>query len=108
MSARAQAIRRHNYTMSGVRVPAHAIPPAPIVTSALGGRVYWQGSAGAKDYSLQSASTSAGPWKTICRRCATDAGDGYSVTTANGVWFRVIPYNLDGKRGPASQAMQGT
>jgi mannan endo-1,4-beta-mannosidase len=109
MSARAQAIRRHNYAMSGARVPAHAIPPAPIVTSILGGRVYWQGSAGAKDYSIQRAPSPSGPWKTVCPRCATDSGDGYSdVEGANGAWYRVIPYNLDGKRGPASNAMQAT
>jgi hypothetical protein len=106
MSARAQAIRRHNYAMSGVRVPAHAIPPAPIVTSVRRGRVYWQGSAGAKDYSIQRAPSSSGPWKTICRRCVTDVNDGYRA--ANGAWFRVIPYNLDGKRGPASNAMQSS
>jgi hypothetical protein len=90
--------------MSGVRVPAHAVPPAPIVTSVRRGRVYWQGSAGAKDYSIQRAPSSSGPWKTICRRCVTDVGDGYGA--ASGAWYRVIPYNLDGKRGPASNAMQ--
>ena len=110
MSARAQAIRRHNYAMSGVRVPAHAIPPAPIVTSVRRGRVYWQGSAGAKDYSIQRAPSSSGPWKTICRRCATDVDDGYTDVgaAANGAWYRVIPYNLDGKPGRASKAMQSS
>lgn len=102
MSARAQAIRRHNYAMRGIRVPAHAIPPAPIVTSVRGGRVYWEGSAGAKDYSIERARSSSGPWKTICSRCVTDAADGFAA--ANGPWYRVIPYNLDGKRGPASKA----
>jgi hypothetical protein len=110
MSARAQAIRRHNYEMGGNRVPAHEIPPAPIVTSVRRGRVYWQGSAGAKDYSIQRASSSSGPWKTICRRCATDLGDGFTDgrAVANGAWYRVIPYNLDGKRGPVSKAMQSS
>ena len=79
MSARAQAIRRHNYAMSGVRVPPHAIPPAPIVTSVRSGRVYWQGSAGAKDYSIAARSARrAGRGRPICRRCATDVGDGYA------------------------------
>ncbi len=90
-------------------MPPHALPPAPIVTSVKSGRVYWQGSAGAKDYSVERAPGSSGPWKTICRRCATDAGDGYSdFVAASGAWYRVIPYNLDGKRGPASHAMQGS
>jgi hypothetical protein len=110
MSARAQAIRRHNYAMSGVRVPAHAIPPAPTVTSVRSGRVYWQGSAGAKDYSIQRAPSSSGPWKTVCRRCASDVDDGYTDVSAavDGAWFRVIPYNLDGKPGRASKAMQSS
>jgi mannan endo-1,4-beta-mannosidase len=102
MSARAQAIRRHNYAMSGKRVPSHAITPAPIVTSVRGGRIYWQGSAGAKDYSIERAPSSRGPWKTICRRCVTDSANGFAA--AGGAWYRVIPYNLDGKRGPASKA----
>jgi hypothetical protein len=96
--------------MSGRRVPAHAIPPAPIVTSVRRGRVYWQGSAGAKDYSVQRASSSSGPWKTSCRRCATDVDDGYpnAGAAAQGAWFRVIPYNLDGAPGHASKAMQSS
>jgi hypothetical protein len=110
MSARAQAIRRHNYAMDGIRVPAHAIPPAPIVTSVRRGRVYWQGSAGAKDYSIQRASSSSGTWETICRQCVTDVDDGFADVgaAANGAWYRVIPYNLDGKRGPVSKAKQSS
>jgi hypothetical protein len=120
MNARAQAIRRHNYAMRGLRVPAHAIPPAPTVTSVhygptsfigrIGARVYWQGSAGATDYSVERAAAARGPWVTVCRRCVTDVDDGYADVSAaaNGAWFRVIPYNLDGKRGPASKAMQSS
>ena len=110
MGARAQAIRRHNYAMRGIRVPAHAIPPAPIVTSVRRGRVYWQGSAGAKDYSIQRASSPSGTWKTICRQCVTDVDDGFADVgaAANRAWYRVIPYNLDGKRGPVSKAKQSS
>jgi mannan endo-1,4-beta-mannosidase len=103
MAARAQAIRRHNYAMQGVRVPAHAIPPRPKVTR-VDARVYWQGSAGAKNYSLQRAGGPGGPWATVCRRCVTDLADGYPA--ASGFWYRVIPYNLDGEPGPASNAMR--
>jgi len=120
MNARAQAIRKHNYAMRGLRMPAHAIPPAPTVTSVhygqtsfigrVGARVYWQGSAGAMDYSVERAAAARGPWVAVCRRCVTDVDDGYAdvSTAANGAWFRVIPYNLDGKRGPASQAIQAS
>src|SRR6266508_961532 len=121
MAARAQALRSHNYAMRGVRVPAHAIPPAPIITSAVyghtglvggvGTRIYWQGSAGARDYTVQRATSAAGPWMTLCQRCATDLFDGYADVSAgatDGSWYRVIPYNLDGKPGHPSAAMRSS
>jgi mannan endo-1,4-beta-mannosidase len=108
MAARAQAIRAHNYAMRGLRVPRHAIPPAPRITSVSGGHVYWQGSAGAKSYTVQRAPRSTGPWTTLCDRCATDAGDGFVDRTASPAasWYRVTPYNLDGRAGRASRAVQ--
>jgi hypothetical protein len=120
MSARAQVIRDHNYAMRGVRVPSHAIPPAPTVSSVhygptsfigrAGSRVYWEGSAGALNYSVERAAAAGGPWDTVCRRCATDVDDGYADVSkaASGAWYRVIPYNLDGKRGPASKPVQSS
>ncbi|MEP7223461.1 MAG: hypothetical protein ABI783_00700, partial [Actinomycetota bacterium] len=118
MAARAQAIRTHNYSMGGLRVPTHAIPPRPTITSVdygptsftgrIGARVYWQGSAGAKDYSVQRATSAAGPWRTVCKRCVTDLDNGYADLSsgARSGWYRVIPYNLDGKSGPASKPMR--
>jgi hypothetical protein len=72
--------------------------------------MYWQGSAGAKDYTIERAPRSSGPWTTICRRCVTDSGDGYtdSGAAANSAWYRLIPYNLDGKRGPASRPLHSS
>ncbi len=114
MAARAQILRDHNYAMRGIRTPPHAIPPRPIVTSVaygptsfigrIGARVYWQGSAGAEVYSVQRAATAGGPWVTVCERCVSDLDDGYADvgTAARAAWYRVIPYNLGGKRGPAS------
>ena len=109
MAARAQIIRSHNYAMDGLRRPRHAISPAPNVTSAAysadagGVRVYWQGSAGAPDYTVQRAPAAGGPWTTVCNRCATDAGDGFVDPKGSaGAWYRVVPYNLDGRAGPPS------
>ena len=120
MAARAQVLRSHNHAMAGVRTPRHAIPPAPTVTSAsygpttffgrVGVRVYWQGSAGAKNYSVQRAAAAGGPWRTLCRRCATDLDDGFvdlSAAAKTG-WYRVIPYNLDGRAGRASRAVRAS
>ncbi len=114
MAARAQAIRRHNYVMAGVRVPRHRLPPAPTITSVrygptsfvgrVGVRVYWQGSAGAKHYRIQRAPSAAGPWTTLCRSCATDVDDGFVdlSAAAKDSWYRLIPYSLDGRAGRAS------
>ena len=104
MAARAQVIRAHNYAMAGLRVPPHAVPPRPTITSVVGGRMYWQGSAGAKNYSVQWAPRASGPWKSACVRCVTDAGNGYRAGRHG--WYRAVPYNLDGKRGPASKPVR--
>ena len=105
MRARAQEIRRHNYAMDGVAVPPHAIPPAPAITSVQGGRILWRGSAGAIDYSIERAVHGRGPWVVVCRRCVTDASSGYAVAGA-AAWYRVVPFNLDGKGGPPSRAVR--
>jgi len=104
MAARAQVIRAHNYAMAGLRVPPHAVPPRPTITSVAGARLYWQGSAGAKNYSIQWAPRASGPWKSPCVRCVTDASNGYR--TGRRGWYRVVPYNLDGKPGPASKPVR--
>jgi hypothetical protein len=96
--------------MAGLKRPRHAIPPAPAITSAAGGRVYWRGSAGAKSYSIQRASARGGPWATPCRRCVTDLADGWLDPAASPIraWYRVVPYNLDGKAGAASKAVRAS
>jgi hypothetical protein len=120
MAARAQVLRAHNYDMAGLRVPPHRIPPAPTVTSVtygptshvgrVGVRVYWQGSAAAKNYSVQRAASAAGPWRTVCNRCVTDVDDGFVDLSpgARTAWYRVIPYNLAGGRGPASRPVRAS
>ena len=120
MAARAQVLRRHNFRMSGRAVPRHAIPPPPTVTSVaygntvffgrVGSRVHWQGSAGAKSYSVQRAPAAGGPWRTICRRCVTDVDDGYADVSdaARMSWYRVIAYNLDGRPSRAATPRQST
>jgi mannan endo-1,4-beta-mannosidase len=99
MAARAQIVRGHNYAMSGRKAPPHALPPRPTIT-AVAPRIYWQGSAGAKAYSIQHAPARRGPWLTLCNRCVTDSGNGY-VTRRPG-WYRFVPYNLDGRAGRPS------
>jgi hypothetical protein len=113
MAARAQVLRGHNYAMRGLPAPPHALPPAPVVTSVVSGpagsRVYWQGSAGAGRYSVERARSARGPWVIVCRRCVTDRADGWldRASAASGAWYRVVPFNLDGKAGAASRPKRG-
>ena len=109
MAARAQLIRANNYALDGVRLPKHALPPAP-VASISEGRVYWRGSAGARVYSIQRAAARRGPWTTVCRRCVTDLSNGWADPTASPVsaWYRVVPYNLDAKPGAASAPVRAS
>jgi len=100
MRARAQAIRRHNYAMAGRVPPPHAIPPAPRITATAGGRLLWEGSAGASRYSVQRAPAKRGPWTTVCDRCATDSSGGFHLARTG--WYRVVAFNLDGKPSRAS------
>jgi len=108
MAARAQVIRSHDYAMAGVRPPRHLVPPAPRIT-AVSPRLYWRGSAGARNYSIQKSPSAQGPWATICNRCVTDLSDGFADPSASPVaaWYRVVPYSLDGKPGPASKPRRG-
>jgi mannan endo-1,4-beta-mannosidase len=112
MTARAQIIRANNYALQGVRaptLPAPSAPTAPSATFAPGGgvRVYWQGAVGAATYSIERANEAAGPWQAICVRCVTDHDDGYSDPNGpRGTWYRVVPFNLAGKRGTPSRSVQ--
>jgi len=100
MQARGQILRTHAYGMRGMAVPPHSIPPAPKITQIKDGQIYWQGSAGALDYSIQRSTTGIWNWTTVCRRCVTDQSDGWVATSPG--YYRLIPYNLDGRPGPAS------
>ena len=112
MTARAEIIRAHNFAMRGLRVPALPAPPAPSAPSATivpsgGVHVYWQGAVGAATYSVERAGAAAGPWQTICSRCVTDRGEGFSDPNGSGGnWYRVVAFNVAGKPGPPSRSVQ--
>lgn len=100
MRTRGQLLRTHAYGMRGARVPSHMIPPAPTNPQVRNGRIYWQGSAGAADYSIQRSTTGIWNWTTVCDRCVTDQSNGWATTSRG--YYRVVPYNLDGRPGPTS------
>jgi len=105
MGARAQQLRNHGYIMSGTAVPAHAVPPAPVITSiVVGGLVVWRGSAGALRYSVERYDAVSKVWRTICDRCATDTDDPWpDPHPVPGAKYRVTALNADGVPSPASQ-----
>jgi mannan endo-1,4-beta-mannosidase len=100
MAARAQQLRTHAYEMAGTAVPAHAIPPAPVITSTvLGGLVAWRGSAGAVRYSIERQAPGTDQWQLVCDRCAADSEDPWidgSGASSFGARYRVTAYNADG------------
>jgi len=109
MAARAQILRAAAYRIDGFsHTPPHERPPAPIITSTSGGRVLFEGSAGAPRYSVQKLSGSR--WLTRCHGCTTDADDGWvDPARDNGErCYRVIALNLAGRpSAPSAPAGAG-
>jgi hypothetical protein len=102
MATRAQSLRDHAYAMAGfAQTPPHERVPAPTITSLGHGIVRFQGSAGSPVYSVQTR-TRGGRWRTPCRRCTTDADDGWRLPP-RATCVRMIGYNLDGRAGPPSR-----
>ena len=79
-----------------------------MITSVAGGHVYWRGSAGAASYTVERSLAANGPWAAVCRRCATDADDGFADPSARpaAAWYRVTAYNLDGRASRPSRPMR--
>jgi hypothetical protein len=100
MRARAELLRTHAFKMAGLPVPAHAIPPAPVVTSKGMGLLAWRGSAGAVNYSIERRDTESSPWVKICDRCVTDEDTPWiDSKPAPGIFtaqYRITAYNADG------------
>jgi hypothetical protein len=76
MRARVALLQAHAYRMYGQAVPPSALPDAPRITRirVVSGtnEITWRGVAGADTYSVEKAMSPAGPWTTVCARCATD------------------------------------
>lgn len=105
MAGRAQQLRKHAYQMSGLTVPKHEVPPAPVISSVvLGGLLAWRGSAGATHYSIERMAPGSSQWKLICDHCATDEQDPWiDPHPAFGARYRVTAYNADGVASAPSE-----
>ena len=108
MRKAAALLRGHAFRMQGVPVPPHSLPSAPVLLSAAGGCVRWQGAVAAAAYTVerQEGGTS-GKWVVICDKCAADSPTGWLDTTYSGqaTTYRATAVNLDGKLGKASAPM---
>jgi mannan endo-1,4-beta-mannosidase len=105
MSVRADLLRTHAFEIAGLPVPAHAIPPAPVITAKGLGLLAWRGSAGAVSYSIERQVTPGAPWEKICDKCATDTDTPWidpKPQALFGVHYRVTAYNPDGKASAPS------
>ena len=73
---------RHNYAMRGVQRASTRDSAGAAVTSYAGGRLYWQGSAGREELQRATRRCTRGTVATVCRRCVTDAADGYAAASS--------------------------
>jgi hypothetical protein len=107
MQARAELLRAHAFKMTGLAVPPHPTPTAPVITFKGLQLVAWHGSVGAVRYTVQRQSTPEEPWKTVCDRCATDADtpwvDPTPATNLLSTRYRVLAVNADGAESAPSE-----
>lgn len=104
MRARAGALRRHAYAMSGL-APLDSAPGAPLITAVTAGAVAWRGTAFADRYLVERSTRGpSGPWTVVCDRCATDGDTPWTDASqpAGALWYRIKAYTLSGGPGPYS------
>lgn len=110
----AQMIRDFSYEMQDEQIPDEALPGQPAITSLdeQDGNIEiaWRGSTTADKYSIQSANRADGPWETISDMEATDNDTPFTIENENESqsWYRVVPYNLEGKAGEPSAPLKLT
>jgi hypothetical protein len=108
MEQRGRALRRFDYAMSDVLLaPAFLLPPKPVIIQASGGRVVWQGAAGALDYTIERSPDPRLPqtWQVVCDECTTDAAGAWQdpQPSKEPAWYRVMPFNVNGHRSEPSE-----
>jgi mannan endo-1,4-beta-mannosidase len=111
MRSRAQALRRHAHAMSGLAVPAHGIPKAPLITRIRQNAIFWRGTANADRYTVERSTIGPlGPWTIVCSQCATDNDTPWidSTRPAGTIWYRVKGHNLSGSEGEYSPVYEAS
>jgi hypothetical protein len=107
MRSAAQSLRTHAYIMSGVSVPAHGIPSAPLITNT-NNPIAWRGAVSGDTYTIER-STDQVNWTVICNKCATDNNAPWNDSSRPGgtVYYRIQAFNLAGVGGPYSNNPPG-
>jgi hypothetical protein len=101
MANRAQIIRRYAYRIDGFSAaPAHERLPAPRITAIRGGRLYFEGAAGAVSYSVQKLVN--GRWRAACHGCAGDL-TGYWPDASQSGCYRMYGVGISSAAGPVSK-----
>jgi mannan endo-1,4-beta-mannosidase len=110
MQARARAVRRFDYRVVNVMFPAFATVSPPTILRIDKGKIYWQGAAGATDYSVER---SPDPhvnmsWQAVCNHCASDDHVPWQDkdATKDHPWYRLTPYNANAHAGLPSEPVQ--
>lgn len=105
MSAKAQLLRTHAYTMQGEHPPPDKVIGVPAITAVDEKNITWRGTVGASTYSIERSTTSdSGPWIIVCDHCTTDNTQPWvdDTKTAGFVWYRIRGYSLTGVAGDYS------
>jgi mannan endo-1,4-beta-mannosidase len=101
MSTRGRALRRFNWAMAGVPLtPSYLLAPRPEIVSATNGHVVWRGAAGAAAYTIERSPDPAAPgsWDIVCDACVSDTSGFWQdkQKPAGPVWYRIMPFNING------------
>jgi hypothetical protein len=111
-------LRSHAYAMTGIAVPAYAVPTAPVITNVeretdpsvgTGNIVEWQDVAGAASYEVQRSTAGAtGPWTVAGSVSAADQTPWLDSGAPAGpnLWYRVTAVNPGAVDGPPSAVFQ--
>jgi hypothetical protein len=111
-------LRTHAYAMTGIAVPAAAVPTAPVITNVeretdpavgTGNIVEWQGVAAAASYKVERSTAGAtGPWTVAGYVNGTDPTPWLDAGAPAGpnLWYRVTAVNAGAVYGPASAVYQ--
>ena len=110
MQARARAVRRFDFRMADLPIPAFSLVAPPQILHVDQGRIVWRGAAGATNYAVERSPDPHvdGTWTILCTQCATDDTVPWAdpAPPKTPAWYRLTPYNANGHEGLPSEPAQ--